>query len=57
MIIVSSGFAGRAGRFREQRKHSVAILRIEKGLRTFFDSLKCPRTLLFNFSRGSWGAY
>ena len=40
IIIVSSGSAGRAGRFREQRKHSAAILRIEKGPQTFFDSLR-----------------
>jgi len=39
MGIVSSGSAGRAGRFREQRKHSAAILRIEKGPQTFFDNL------------------
>jgi len=38
MEIVSSGFAGRAGRFREQRKHSAAILQIEKGPQTFFDN-------------------
>jgi len=31
MEIVSSGNACRAGRFREQRKPSAAILRIEKG--------------------------
>jgi len=39
IIIVSSGSAGSAGRFREQRKHSAAILQIEKGPQTFFDNL------------------
>jgi len=40
MEIVSSGCAGRAGRFREQQKHSAAILRIEKGPQAFFDNLR-----------------
>jgi len=42
MGIVSSSSAGRVGRFREQRKHSAAILRIEKGPQTFFDNLSRP---------------